>query len=184
MSRSSASPVRTRATVVLWCPQLLAQGQAHVCVGWHLPSLILLSSGTAGQERGLWGCPIPQRSRAPAALSQTTLSSAKEVGQLSPCPVSQGSRRFSRFAAHCPLPYYPGGIPRTSTLIQKKDPFSFRYFLNRLLHVCPEQPGAQSSYLLFPHSWNDECAQPCPAFHWLRWSLENFFFLDQAGLEL
>jgi hypothetical protein len=47
--------------------------------------------------------------------------------------------------------------------------FCFSYFLHMVLWFCLAWLGIQSSYLCFPHNWDDKSS-----FYWLRWTLQLF----------
>jgi hypothetical protein len=66
------------------------------------------------------------------------------------------------FQLHC-LPLFPFDVTGVWSLVLARwafnhlrhTPNTFRYFSNRLLHLCPGCPGLPSSYLCFLHSWDD-----------------------------
>jgi hypothetical protein len=60
-------------------------------------------------------------------------------------------------------------------------PFCCGYFVNRVLHLCQEQPGLRSSYLCFPCSWDDRHVSLCPAF--IDWDGTRELFA-QVGFKL
>jgi hypothetical protein len=46
-------------------------------------------------------------------------------------------------------------------LTHHTSPFCFRYFSNRVSHLCLGRTGSWSPYLCFPPGWDDRCVAPC-----------------------